>query len=62
MHTKVQPTSPEEIEKLEDLGVEGQAKGDLKRVRCAGVNWIHLPQDREQCRALMNTVMNLRFS
>jgi hypothetical protein len=26
----------------------------------AGVNWIHLAQDRDRWRALVNTVMNLR--
>jgi len=24
------------------------------------VNWMHLVQDRDQCRAVMNTVMKLR--
>jgi hypothetical protein len=25
-----------------------------------GINWIHLAQDRDQWRALVNTIMNLR--
>jgi len=25
------------------------------------VDWIHLAQDRDQWRALVNTIMNLRF-
>jgi hypothetical protein len=27
-----------------------------------GVDWIHMAQDRDQCRALVNTVLNLRVS
>jgi len=27
-----------------------------------GVDWIHLAQDKDQRRALVNTVMNLRVS
>jgi hypothetical protein len=26
-----------------------------------GMDWIDLAQDRDRCRALVNTVMNLRF-
>jgi hypothetical protein len=32
----------------------------LKEIGFEGVNWIHLDQDKEQWRALENTVMNLR--
>jgi hypothetical protein len=35
-------------------------KMDLREIECDGVNWIDLAQDRDQCRALVNTVMNLR--
>jgi hypothetical protein len=27
-----------------------------------GMNWIDLVQDRDQCRALVNTMMNIRVS
>jgi hypothetical protein len=27
-----------------------------------GMDWIELAEDRDQCRALVNTVMNLRVS
>jgi hypothetical protein len=33
---------------------------DLKEIGWDGVDWIELAQDREQWRALVNTVMNLR--
>jgi hypothetical protein len=33
---------------------------DLREIGWDGVDWIHLAQDRDQSRALVNTVMNLR--
>jgi hypothetical protein len=33
---------------------------DLREVEWEGVNWIHLAQDRDQWRAVVNTVINLR--
>jgi hypothetical protein len=35
-------------------------KRDLREIEWDGVDWIVLAQDRDQWRALMNTVMNLR--
>jgi hypothetical protein len=35
-------------------------KIDLREIRWDGVDWIDLAQDRDQWRALVNTVMNLR--
>jgi hypothetical protein len=35
-------------------------KIDLREIRWGGVNWIDLAQDRDQWRALVNTVMNLQ--
>jgi hypothetical protein len=32
----------------------------LREIRCYGMDWIDLAQDRDQWRALVNTVMNLR--
>jgi hypothetical protein len=34
---------------------------DLKEIGWGGVDWTDLAQDRYQWRALVNTVMNLRF-
>jgi hypothetical protein len=34
---------------------------DLREIRWGGMHWIHLAQDRNQWRALVNLVMNLRF-
>jgi hypothetical protein len=35
-------------------------KIDLRETGCDGVDWIELAQERDQWRALVNTVMNLR--
>jgi hypothetical protein len=35
-------------------------KMDLREIGWGGMDWIDLVQDREQWRALVNTVMNLR--
>jgi hypothetical protein len=35
-------------------------KMDLKEIGWGGMDWIHLNQDRDQQRALVNTVMNIR--
>jgi hypothetical protein len=34
---------------------------DLREKGWGGVDWIHLAQDRDQWRAVVNTVMNLRI-
>jgi hypothetical protein len=41
-------------------GWEDNIKMDLREIKIDGENWIHLAQDRVQCRAFVNTVMNLR--
>jgi hypothetical protein len=33
---------------------------DLREIALEGVNWIHLGLGRDQSRAVVNTVMNLR--
>jgi hypothetical protein len=35
-------------------------KKDLREIGWDGMDWIDLAQDRDQCRALVNRVMNLR--
>jgi hypothetical protein len=35
-------------------------KMDLREIGWGGMDWIDLTQDRDQWRALVNTVMNLR--
>jgi hypothetical protein len=35
-------------------------KMDLKEIGWDGMDWIDMAQDRDQWRALVNTVMNLR--
>jgi hypothetical protein len=39
---------------------EGNIKMDVREIRWGGMDWIDLAEDREQWRALVNTVMNLR--
>jgi hypothetical protein len=36
-------------------------KMDLREIEWDGMDWIDLALDRDQWRALVNTVMNLRF-
>jgi hypothetical protein len=38
----------------------GNIKMDLREIEWNGVDWIELAQDRDQWRALVNTVINLR--
>jgi len=39
---------------------EDNSKMDLKKLRCCGMDWIDLGQDRDRWRARVNSVMNIR--
>jgi hypothetical protein len=39
---------------------ENNIKMDLRGIRLNGMDWIDLAQDRDQCRALVNMIMNFR--
>jgi len=39
---------------------EHNIKLNLQEVKCKGMDWIDLAQDKERWRALVNVVMNLR--
>jgi hypothetical protein len=40
---------------------EDNIRRDLRVIGWEGVDWIHLAQDRDKWRAVVNTVMNLRI-
>jgi hypothetical protein len=40
--------------------LEDNIRMDLREIVCGNMDWIDLAQDRDQWRALVNTVMNLR--
>jgi hypothetical protein len=40
--------------------MEGNIGMDLREIGWEVVDWMHLAQDRDQWRAVVNTVMNLR--
>jgi hypothetical protein len=39
---------------------EDNVKMDVREIGWDGIDWTDLPQDRDQCKALVNTVMNLQ--
>jgi hypothetical protein len=45
----------------EDLDVDGNITINIGEIGWEVVDWFHLAQDRDQWRALLNTVMNLPF-
>jgi hypothetical protein len=54
---------PEEMRPLERTRRtwDGNIKMDLKGIEWEIVDWIHLAWQRNQCHAVMNTVMNLQI-
>jgi hypothetical protein len=51
-----------ERDHLGDPGVDGKnnIKMDLQEVEYGGMDWIHLAQDMDRWRIIVNAVMNLR--
>jgi hypothetical protein len=48
------------LENLKYLCIDGKiVRVGLKGIGCESVGWIQLAQDKAQCQALVNTVLNL---
>jgi hypothetical protein len=62
MHIEYWWEIQKEIDHWEDQDVGGwtNIKMDLREIGWNSMDWIDLAQDRDQWRALVNTVMNLR--
>jgi hypothetical protein len=56
------PEEKEARDYSEELGIGGKdnIKVDFRETGCEGVDWIHMAQDRDKWRDLVNTVVNLR--
>jgi hypothetical protein len=52
--------SPKERDHLKDRGIDGRMELEWILRKLAGWEWIHLTQDRDRWRTLVNVVMNLR--
>jgi hypothetical protein len=50
---------PQRKIKLEIPRRKASITADLNATLCESVNWIHLPQDRDQWRTRVNTIVNL---
>jgi len=61
---KIAVRKPERKRLLGKLGRtwEDNIVVDLREIRWEGVDWMHLAQDRDQWRAVVNTVMKLWVS
>jgi hypothetical protein len=62
VRTKFRPEKLKDVDQSSDLGVEGKKilgwmSGKIVR---EVVDWMHLVQDRDRWRALVNTVINFR--
>jgi hypothetical protein len=62
MHTGYWLESQKERHDYDDQDVDGWTilKYIFREIGWDGMDWIDLPPDRDQWRALMNTVMNVR--
>jgi hypothetical protein len=58
--TKVYKIWSENLKGRPRIRWENNITTDFRETEWEVVDWIHLAQDRDQCLALVNTVMNLR--
>jgi hypothetical protein len=59
-NTSFLPVSPNQTNHSRNTLFSDNIKMDLREIGWDGVDWIDLAQDRDQWRALVNMVMNLR--
>jgi hypothetical protein len=63
VHTNCWQVNYKEIDHFEDVDIDGRSfEKDLKEIVRQSVDWIHLAQDGNKWRVLVNTVMNIGFS
>jgi hypothetical protein len=59
-HTRFWRGDLKESDCLGNLAVDGRIKVDINDIGWDTIDWIYLSQDRDNWRAVVNTVMNLR--
>jgi hypothetical protein len=49
------------MDNLENIDVDGNIKVNVQEVGMRGTDWVHMAQDRNNWRTLVNAVTDLRF-
>jgi len=59
LHTKFGSVNLKGRDSPEDLDIDGKMLEYMSGIGWEGVGWMHLAEDRDQWRTVVNTVMNL---